>query len=465
MFRACRSLPPSKMYKKISPPDAVIGMTELDRDKFNAKFSVPCTTVTDPSSFNDILEKMKQLFLKVANFKPVQELPDGGRRIIFDSEKLNDHIIRQYEIQPTEIDLGYDNFPADVILKKVLSKATGGTGGAGFSIVGHILHLNLREHLLPYKKVIGQVLLDKTKNIQIVVNKTAEIQNEFRNFNFEILAGEGSTIARVKENGCVYEFDFSKVYWNPRLSTEHDRITKLLSRNSILFDVFAGVGPFTMPAAKKGCTIYANDLNPDSYEYLVKNLKRNKIEHRVEAFKLDGREFLRQVLVSKAALYLGQDIHITMNLPAVALEFLDVFPTLKLPAGCVLKIHCYCFVRSDCKRTATTWSLVRKHLGVKLGVALPFQLDEDKAHFVRSVAPGKDMVRASFVLKYITKKSATTTGANIGASSTECPADHGGSASGSHGITAGNAVSTETSSTDETGPSEKKKMKTSDDVK
>jgi tRNA (guanine37-N1)-methyltransferase len=38
--------------------------------------------------------------------------------------------------------------------------------------VGHIAHLNLRDEQLPYKGLIGQVLLDKVKTVKTVINKT-----------------------------------------------------------------------------------------------------------------------------------------------------------------------------------------------------------------------------------------------------------------------------------------------------
>ena len=42
-------------------------------------------------------------------------------------------------------------------------------------------------------------------------------------------------------------------------------------------DVFAGVGPFAVPAAKKGCAVWANDLNPESMRYLNANVESNRV--------------------------------------------------------------------------------------------------------------------------------------------------------------------------------------------
>lgn len=42
-------------------------------------------------------------------------------------------------------------------------------------------------------------------------------------------------------------------------------------------DVFAGVGPFALPAAKKGAIVYANDLNPSSHEWMKENIRANKV--------------------------------------------------------------------------------------------------------------------------------------------------------------------------------------------
>ena len=41
--------------------------------------------------------------------------------------------------------------------------------------------------------------------------------------------------------------------------------------------------------------VFANDLNPDSFEYLQRNIKLNRVQGKVQASKMDGRAFLRRL--------------------------------------------------------------------------------------------------------------------------------------------------------------------------
>ena len=253
----------------------------------------------------------------------------------------------------------------------------------------------------------GQVTLDKHNHIRTVVNKTDQIDDTFRFFKMEILAGDNDMITTVKENGCTFVFDFSKVYWNSRLHTEHERLIKEL-KNDIV-DVFAGVGPFSIPAAKKGCMVYANDLNPHSYEALCANAKINSVTHKLKAYNLDGREFIQKVThellepqqpSKELSIFTERNTHIIMNLPATAVQFLDTFKglfsciqfnhrdSIQLPT-----IYCYCFSKSEDAPDEDALRMVQRNLGMPALRAGTYS-----TYKVRSVAPNKVMMKVTFQL-------------------------------------------------------------------
>lgn len=79
------------------------------------------------------------------------------------------------------------------------------------------------------------------------------------------------------EGDCTFRFDYSKVYWNSRLQTEHKRLIDSFKPGEVVCDVMAGIGPFAVPAGKKKVFVWANDLNPDSVSSLEDAIKRNKV--------------------------------------------------------------------------------------------------------------------------------------------------------------------------------------------
>ncbi|KAL1737796.1 SAM-dependent methyltransferase TRM5/TYW2-type, partial [Schizophyllum fasciatum] len=151
----------------------------------------------------------------------------------------------------------------------------------------------------------------KNRAIRTVVNKLSTINAQFRFFDMELLAGDPDYEVEHHEANCVFRFDFKKVYWNSRLHTgqpppphprrppltrphpEHERLVALFEPTALVADVFAGVGPFAVPAAKKGCAVLANDLNPDSAAWLAKNIARNGVAALVRPSCEDGRAFIR----------------------------------------------------------------------------------------------------------------------------------------------------------------------------
>jgi tRNA (guanine37-N1)-methyltransferase len=271
---------------------------------------------------------------------------------------------------------------------------------SSFEQVGHIAHLNLRDELLPYRNIIGTVLLDKNPRVETVINKVGAIENEWRVFTMDVLAGKDDTVAEVKQHGARFHLDFRKVYWNSRLEAEHKRLVEQkFKRGEVIVDAMAGVGPFAVPAGQKGCVVLANDLNPDSYHWLVENIKINKVGHTVCPYNVDGREFMRDAAGGKLQVQLepvpppsqnakkknkknkgattdGEAMketektdtaiaptppsgpvsippfhHIVMNLPATAVEFLDALNGSFDPGmwkdSALPTVHVYAFLKKD----------------------------------------------------------------------------------------------------------------------
>ena len=100
-----------------------------------------------------------------------------------------------------------------------------------------------------------------------------------------------------------------------------------------------------------GVEVFANDLNPESYKYLVKNATTNKCTGKCNCYNMDGRKFILDI-AGKGTLFTD----VVMNLPQNATDFLDVFIGIghKYPPGVILSsdqfnitIHVYGFSTAD----------------------------------------------------------------------------------------------------------------------
>lgn len=303
--------------------------------------------------------------------------------------------------------IGYAQMTTEEVLKALMLPALSSSGTttgtttleipSAFEQVGHVAHLNLREEFLPYKHLIGQVILDKSPMIETVVNKVGMIDSVFREAKLELLAGKDDLNVELKEHGMRFRLNFAEVYWNSRLAHEHRRVLKHVKKEHVVCDMMAGIGPFAIPAAKNiGCRVHANDLNPKSYEYMCINAKLNKVNHLVSCYNMDGRDFVR-MLVDKGV----QFDHVLMNLPGSAVEFLDVFVNL-FPASYVGRlpmIHVYTFIKGDTRTESQKMVEDAKRVVEKyLSITDPSTIDYTEVVDVRDVAPKKNMYCVSFKL-------------------------------------------------------------------
>jgi len=310
---------------------------EFDRSVFDETIKVFGVAML-PVHLGSIVRDCKGFILRVRSSKNVVPAPDASNRekaILFDPEAVSSRVdlLRALQSNPEalarleasnardieyHVKIGYTDCSVEKVLRKLLPASITELPSS-FEMAGHVAHVNLREECLPYRYIIGQVLLEKNNHLETVVNKVGIISNEFRTFPMEVIAGKDDLNVEVREYGARFRFNFAKVYWNSRLQDEHRRLVDRFNSGSVIVDAFCGVGPFAVPAGLKGCTVHASDLNPESYAALVKNVALNHVENKVSTSNKDARDFLRETLGRKDVLA----DHMIMNLPASAIEFLD----------------------------------------------------------------------------------------------------------------------------------------------
>lgn len=349
---------------------------------------------------------------------------------------------------PYTLELDYDYWTVSEILQAIIPPEAVGSEELPrcFNTAGHVAQLNLREHFAPYKQLIATVLADKNPNIRTVINKIDHVgaENEFRTFQYEVLHGPDNLNVEVHEQGCIFAFDYAKVYWNSKLHTEHERLCALFKPGEAVCDVMAGVGPFAVPAGKKKVFVYANDLNPESYAGLETAIAKNKVGQFVRPFNQNGHEFIRtataELLTSDhsvpiyskkpsrtdakakpgprqpSAVIRQPQIfsHYVMNLPASALTFLPSFVGLyannpSMSADTIRKlfaphtniplpmIHAYCFSTKSDDNEEQAHEICAE-ISRQIGHTITPETPDTEIFDVRDVAPKKRMFCASFRL-------------------------------------------------------------------
>ncbi|WP_457741746.1 tRNA (guanine(37)-N1)-methyltransferase Trm5b [Thermococcus sp.] len=179
---------------------------------------------------------------------------------------------------------------------------------SSFDIIGDIAIIELPEELMEYGKVIGEAILKVHRHIKVVFAKGSKVSGEYRVRELVHLAGENRTETLHRENGIRLKLDVSKVYFSPRLATERMRIFKKAGQGEIVFDMFAGVGPYSILLAKKAKLVFAVDLNPWAVHYLEENVRLNKTSNVIPILG-DVRKVAGQVKADRVIMNLPKFSH------------------------------------------------------------------------------------------------------------------------------------------------------------
>ncbi len=203
-----------------------------------------------------------------------------------------------------------------------------------FEVVGDIAVLT--ESVDPSKEgEVADTLMDLHRNIKVAAKRVSAVEGVYRTRQVDVITGEKRTETLHTEHGCRFKLDLEKVYFNPRLGGERNRVASQVVQSGKaeeVIDMFAGVGPFTIQIAKRApnCHVTAIDINPDAIRYLKENMELNHVEN-VDAVVGDIKDIHDR--------FQNTADRIIMNLPKSAYLFLREALSMLKPEGGI--IHFY----------------------------------------------------------------------------------------------------------------------------
>lgn len=122
--------------------------------------------------------------------------------------------------------------------------------------------------------------------------------------------GATDTETTHTEADITYVLDPASVLFSPGNHAERQHMGSLIerqrsenpTRTDHVFDMFAGIGYFTLPMAAAGAHVTATEVNPVAFRYLLEGAKLNGVTDRIHAYRCDCRDIAENVDVDRVVM-------------------------------------------------------------------------------------------------------------------------------------------------------------------
>lgn len=196
-------------------------------------------------------------------------------------------VVRQLEPEPRNPDL------EDLLADRGWSDDELESAPGSWAVIGSVILVTIPEDC-PDETAVGEALLELHGEADSVLADEG-IANDgtagtYREPRTRLLAGNSDTETIHTEHGTRYGLDPTKVMFSPGNQAERARMGDLVDDGEHVFDMFAGIGYFTLPIARAGAEVTATEVNPTAFRYLLENAMLNDVSDQVDAYMTDCRD-------------------------------------------------------------------------------------------------------------------------------------------------------------------------------
>ncbi|HIQ03607.1 MAG TPA: class I SAM-dependent methyltransferase family protein [Desulfurococcales archaeon] len=197
-----------------------------------------------------------------------------------------------------------------IIPENILSKIP-----SSYDIIGDTIVIELPTSIRDYWRSIGEILCKLHKHVKTVYVKVSGVKGDYRIREVTPVYGVVKHYTIHKEYGVKMVVNVPNVYFNPSLGYEHHRVANLVDEGETVYDMFSGVGGFSLHiACRRNVTVYASDINPHAILCLTLSTLINKLKGCIIPILGDAK-----IIAS----YLVRSVdRVIMNLPEKSHEYL-----------------------------------------------------------------------------------------------------------------------------------------------
>ncbi|SFS37994.1 class I SAM-dependent methyltransferase [Halostagnicola kamekurae] len=174
-----------------------------------------------------------------------------------------------------------------------------------WAVVGSVILVTVPENC-PDETALAEELLEIHGEADTVLADEG-IANDgtagtYRTPRTRLLAGHRDTETIHTEDGTRYGLDPAEVMFSPGNQAERVRMGEVVSAGERVFDMFAGIGYFTLPMARAGARVIATERNPTAFRYLLENAMLNDVQNDLEAYMSDCRDLAADLEVDRVVM-------------------------------------------------------------------------------------------------------------------------------------------------------------------
>ena len=153
---------------------------------------------------------------------------------------------------------------------------------SSWSVLGSVIVVDFDGCVNP--EAVGEALLDLHGTADTVV-EIDSLAGDRRLPSTRIVAGFGDTETVHTEHGTKYAMDLARVMFSPGNKQERVHMGSVTEPSETVFDMFAGIGYFTLPIARAGAMVTATEINPEAFKFLVENARLNGVADRIDCYR------------------------------------------------------------------------------------------------------------------------------------------------------------------------------------